>query len=360
MKSSVWFALIFAAISACASDEVTSEKAVDTNSLADEVTGFSLEMLLAKLDCMEHKFLELQVELHEHREEVAQNRAAQEKTLGDFLWAIHRLESDVGRNVSVLQDQSRQILAQQTACANHDQFRQKLFDFIPKQNHSHHQLPGCVASALKPHHTSFSSCKEVPSNVSGPYLIRINNESEPFTAYCEQQAFDGGWLVVQHRFDGSLDFFRYWAEYRDGFGDVQKEFWLGLEKLHQLTSARPYELIVEIKDFSGNYGYARYNAFEVGSESEKYSLKTLGTYSGTAGDSLVYHKGSPFSTKDRENNSNNCATMYEGGWWYKQCHEVNLNGRYENADNTKAMNWYAFKNNRIGMSYSKMMIRPLK
>ncbi|XP_050092993.1 angiopoietin-1-like [Anopheles aquasalis] len=335
------------------SDEVT-EKTIAASNRANEVTGFTLEMLLAKLDCLEHRFLELQVELHEHREEVAQNRVTQEKTLGDFLWAIHRLESDIGRNVSVLQDQSRQVLAQQTACANHDQFREKLFD------HSHHRVPGCVASVLKPDHASYSSCKEVPSNVSGPYRIRVNNESDPFTAYCEQQAFDGGWLVVQHRFNGSLDFFRYWTEYRDGFGDVEKEFWLGLEKLHQLTSARPYELIVEIKDFSGNYGYARYDAFEVGSESEKYSLKTLGAYSGTAGDSLVYHKGSPFSTKDRENNSHKCAATYEGGWWYNQCHEVNLNGRYQNADDTKAMNWYHFKNNRIGMSYSRIMTRPLK
>ncbi|XP_050094141.1 microfibril-associated glycoprotein 4-like [Anopheles aquasalis] len=207
----------------------------------------------------------------------------------------------------------------------------------------------------------YSSCKDLVSNVSGIYLIRVKNESEPFPAYCEQEKFGGGWLVFQYRYDGSVDFYRNWTEFKNGFGDLKKEFWLGLEKLHQLTSIRPYELIVELKDFNSTYKYARFDRFEIGSESEQYSLKTLGKYSGTAGDSLEYHKEMKFSTADRDHDksSGNCANIYEGAWWHKDGHYSHLNGRYLNAENNKAMGWYHFNNKHQGMSHSRMMIRPL-
>ncbi|XP_049548248.1 fibrinogen-like protein A [Anopheles darlingi] len=208
----------------------------------------------------------------------------------------------------------------------------------------------------------YSSCKDVASNLSGTYLIRANIGSDAFPVYCEQQQFGGGWLVFQYRYDGSVDFNHNWTEFKNGFGDIKKEFWLGLEKLHQLTSARANELIVELKDFNGTYKYARYNGFEIGSESEQYNLKTLGTYSGTAGDSLEYHKEMKFSTADRDNDqySTNCAIDYEGAWWHKSCHLSHLNGRYLNVHSDKAISWYYFQNNRRGMSFSRMMIRPVK
>uniref|UniRef100_A0A182F376 Fibrinogen C-terminal domain-containing protein n=1 Tax=Anopheles albimanus TaxID=7167 RepID=A0A182F376_ANOAL len=85
-----------------------------------------------------------------------------------------------------------------------------------------------------------SSCKDIlsTSSASQIYEISVKTDSEPLKVYCEQQAFRGGWIVIQNRYNGSLDFDRGWNEFRDGFGDLDKEFWLGLEKVHLITKAR--------------------------------------------------------------------------------------------------------------------------
>lgn len=83
----------------------------------------------------------------------------------------------------------------------------------------------------------------------------------------------------------------------------------------------PQELIIHLRDFKGNIKYALYDEFLVGSESEKYQLKKLGNYSGTAGDYLRNNEGMYFSTKDKDNDASDlhCAERFEGGWWYNNC-----------------------------------------
>lgn len=207
------------------------------------------------------------------------------------------------------------------------------------------------------------SCRQAPKNDSNKYMIQIGKNSKPFEVFCEQSMFGGGWTVIQHRFDGSIDFYRNWTEYRNGFGKLDGEFWLGLEYVHQLTKNRPHELIVEMNDFHGNYGYAKYDGFEIDSEAEMYKLKKLGTYSGTSGDSMWYNKYAKFSTFDRENDplSNvDCAADLLGAWWYQYCTQSNLNGRYQNTtDDYRAMVWNRVKNDYRSLSYSRMMIRDI-
>ena len=140
---------------------------------------------------------------------------------------------------------------------------------------------------------------------------------------------DGGeWTVFQRRMDGSVDFYRNWADYQQGFGNLSGEFWLGLDKIHRLTTTAT-ELYVDMRDFEGNSAYAQYTSFSVGDSSSKYIL-TVSGYSGTAGDSLTSpYNGHKFSTRDQDNDadSRNCAQAFKGAWQYGNCHYSNLNGR---------------------------------
>ncbi|KAH8246350.1 hypothetical protein KR038_001271, partial [Drosophila bunnanda] len=110
----------------------------------------------------------------------------------------------------------------------------------------------------------------------------------------------GGWTIILRRTDGSEDFFREWKDYEEGFGRVDGEYFVGLAKLHALSSSVDQELLVIVKDDAGER-YAMYDHFMVGGESSNYTLESLGYYSGTAGDGLIYHLGMQFSTKDRDN-----------------------------------------------------------
>ena len=85
--------------------------------------------------------------------------------------------------------------------------------------------------------------------------------------------------MFQKRLDGCVDFFLNWSDYKVGFGNLNGEFWLGLEKIHHLTSDDNSRLRVDLEDFEGNTSYAEYTKFGVMSENDKYKLK-LGSYSG--------------------------------------------------------------------------------
>ena len=97
--------------------------------------------------------------------------------------------------------------------------------------------------------------------------------------YCDQTTAGGGWTVFQKRLNGSIDFYRDWADYKLGFGNLNGEFWLGLDNINRLTNSEAYKLRVDLEDTKGKTAYAMYDYFAVTSEETKYRL-SLGTYSG--------------------------------------------------------------------------------
>ena len=184
---------------------------------------------------------------------------------------------------------------------------------------------------------------------------------KPFNVFCDMK--NGGWTVFQRRRDGSEDFYRNWADYVTGFGNFKREFWLGLDHIHCLTSAAPRtELRVDLADFEGNYKYAQYSFFSVGNSGTNYRLSIAG-YTGTAGDSLAVHNGMQFSTKDRDNDQNsgvNCASSSyrHGAWWYESCTNSNLNGLYRSGlSGIQGAYWYHFLNNVISLKFTQMKLR---
>ena len=127
-------------------------------------------------------------------------------------------------------------------------------------------------------------------------------------------------------------YYRGWADYVKGFGDLNREFWLGLSQINRLTnSGTIISLRVDLEDFDGNKRYAKYSTFQVKDSSRKYQLNVAG-YSGDAGNSLTPQNGMKFSTKDQDNE--NCASRYKGAWWYRVWN-------YSNQEYLSSAHYYA-------------------
>ncbi|XP_047446198.1 tenascin-R isoform X3 [Mugil cephalus] len=196
-------------------------------------------------------------------------------------------------------------------------------------------------------------------NLSGVYTIYINRDpSQGVQVYCDMTTDEGGWIVFQRRQNGLTDFSRKWSDYRVGFGNLEDEFWLGLDNIQRIAAQGRYELRIDMKDGQESV-YANYDKFSVGDARNLYKLR-IGEYNGTAGDSLSYHQGRPFSTKDRDNDIavTNCALSYKGAWWYKNCHRANLNGKYGESRHSQGINWYHWKGHEFSIPFVEMKMRP--
>ncbi|XP_043858192.1 tenascin-X [Dromiciops gliroides] len=184
------------------------------------------------------------------------------------------------------------------------------------------------------------------------------NRERPLEVFCDMETDGGGWLVFQRRMDGHTDFWRDWAEYANGFGNISGEFWLGNEALHNLTRAGDYSMRVDLRAGDESV-FAEYDFFTVDSAAKYYRLHLEG-YHGTAGDSMSYHSGSTFSTRDRDPNNLHipCAVSYRGGWWYRNCHYANLNGLYGSVIDHQGVSWHSWKGFEFSIPFTEMKLRP--
>ncbi|KAM4549696.1 angiopoietin-2b [Fundulus diaphanus] len=218
----------------------------------------------------------------------------------------------------------------------------------------------------KEKHT-FRDCAEILRSglkENGLYSIRLHNSTQDVKVYCDMKTRGGGWTVLQHRRNGSVDFHRSWAEYKTGFGEPSGEHWLGNDIIHKLTSAQEYSLHIQLRDREGNEAFSHYNHFYIDDENHNYSLHVEG-FSGTAGKtSSLTHTGSQFSTKDRDNDrcTCKCAQLSSGGWWFDACGPSNLNGIYYPASSNvvrfNGIKWYYWKGPNLMATMTTMMVRP--
>ncbi|XP_071957004.1 fibrinogen-like protein A [Antedon mediterranea] len=221
--------------------------------------------------------------------------------------------------------------------------------------------PTTVSDNCECNKSIMRDCGEIlennPSAESGDYLIQPHDGKPAFTVYCDMRtdggSTDGGWTVIQRREDGSVNFYRNWANYKDGFGNVNSEFWIGNEQINRITSDGDYELLIEITDHLNVLRLARYSHFRIGTEDSNYRMSITGLrgygFTGTAGNPMEFDNGQPFSTFDKDNDENsnlNLAVTGKGGWWYRLFTNANLNGPYRTpgpiaAGSGPGINWYS-------------------
>ncbi|XP_065896274.1 fibrinogen-like protein A [Dysidea avara] len=157
--------------------------------------------------------------------------------------------------------------------------------------------------------------------------------------YCDTTSGDGGWIVIQRRKDGSVNFDRSIDDYEKGFGNLDGEFWYGLRAIHCLTYTgewRSWELRIDFEFQNRTKSYMHYSYFQLGPPGTYYVYlgKLLGI---TPTDPIRTggHNYRSFTTYDRDNDrySGCCATRYgrlrgNGGWWYNKCWHINPNLKF--------------------------------
>ena len=164
------------------------------------------------------------------------------------------------------------------------------------------------------------------STLSGVYKLNRKTFS-CIDVYCDMNTTNGGWIVIQrNKKDSLVDFNRNWTDYEEGFGDLNTEFWYGLENLNFLLKNKKWEMRVDYQNNDKTWSYLHYNQFSVGSASEEYPL-TVGGFTGVGTDRFASHNGMKFSTPDNDNDkdSGNCAAYYKSGWWYNNCYHIHIN-----------------------------------
>jgi len=163
------------------------------------------------------------------------------------------------------------------------------------------------------------------------------------------------------------DFNRTWEEYKQGFGGVRGEHWIGNRILHALTSLplTQWEALILLKDWRGNQATASYKNFSVGSEADQFRLTASGfdhatELGDTAGDGLAFHDQSAFSTYDRDNDQyhgSHCGQQFGAGWWFRQCHVALLTGSASHRTGSHAVHWRKWRGEHALRS-AAILIRP--
>ena len=202
-----------------------------------------------------------------------------------------------------------------------------------------------------------------------PQTFKLVQLSYLLDVICDMDTDGGGWMVIQRRINGSVDFYRNWTDYVYGFGDLDEEFWYGLEKIHCLTTRDDVELRIELGNGTEPSEVWTHQLFKVAGAKTNYTL-TIGPGQGEGGthDSMAYHNQMQFSTRDCDNDrySRNCASVYGGAWWYNGCFHSNLNGKYElhtpedGGSFTEGANRLVWYNGSVWIHYTEveMKIRP--
>ncbi|XP_071550124.1 angiopoietin-2-like isoform X2 [Panulirus ornatus] len=186
--------------------------------------------------------------------------------------------------------------------------------------------------------------------------------------FCDHHTAGGGWtvMVARRKLPRHISFNRSWHEYEVGFGEPNKEYWIGLKALHALTSGRPHQLRADMEDWEGNTAWASYSFFAVAGPEDKYRLRISG-YTGTAGDSMRHSHLQMFSTVDQDNDQENWGSCARGrgggGWWWGRCACTQPTGQYRRGryqGPERGITWWHWKDSNYSLKTLLIKIRPLE
>uniref|UniRef100_A0A8C5P9Q7 Fibrinogen C-terminal domain-containing protein n=1 Tax=Leptobrachium leishanense TaxID=445787 RepID=A0A8C5P9Q7_9ANUR len=189
--------------------------------------------------------------------------------------------------------------------------------------------------------------------------------ARPFEVLCEITA-EVGWTVIQRRRDGSVNFDQLWESYKTGFGTLNGEFWLGLEKMYQISEQGQYLMHIELQDWEQNTKYME-AMFHLGGPSTAYNLQIIGQVKGDLENALSDFRQQAFSTRDRDHDLKshvNCAKHLSGGWWFSTCGHSNLNGKYfhsiprQRHERKQGIYWKNWKGRYYPLKSTSIKIRP--
>ncbi|XP_008137607.2 angiopoietin-related protein 3 [Eptesicus fuscus] len=199
-------------------------------------------------------------------------------------------------------------------------------------------------------------------HTSGIYSIRPS-DSQVFNVYCDVKS-GSSWTLIQHRIDGSQNFNETWENYKYGFGQLDGEFWLGLEKIYSIVKQSNYILRIELEDWKDTKHYIEYS-FHLGNHETNYKLHLV-EITGNVPSALLENKDLVFSTWDhRAKGHFNCPESYSGGWWWHDvCEENNLNGKYNKPrakpkpERRRGIYWKSQNGRLYSIKSTKMLIHP--
>ncbi|XP_059171324.1 ficolin-2-like [Physella acuta] len=177
--------------------------------------------------------------------------------------------------------------------------------------------------------------------------------------WCDTVTDGGGWVVIQRRVSGGVDFNRTWNEYKQGFGVISGDFWLGNDLISQLTMKGYNELRFDMK-FKGKDYYAVYRGFKVENEAAQYKMTYTSMSGGNVADDFKENNGMKFTTLDRDNDRfyANCAITYNtGAFWWNDCGKVRVNGDWASKVWDKEMHWRSVTDAYNSLDFVEMKVR---
>ncbi|XP_005072586.1 angiopoietin-4 isoform X2 [Mesocricetus auratus] len=330
------------------------ENSLSTNKLERQVLmqSHELQRLQGRNRALESRLQALEAQHQAQMNSLQDKREQLQSLLGHQTGALANLKHNLqalGSNSSSLKQQQQQLM----------ELVQRLVRIVAQD-----QRP----ATLKTPKQLFQDCAEIKrsgANASGIYTIRVANMTRPLKVFCDMETDGGGWTLIQRRQDGSMSFQRTWEEYKEGFGNVAGELWLGNEAVHHLTSRTAHLLRVELHDWEGRQTSIQYEHFQLGNERQRYSLLVNASSSSTGLKNSLAPRGTKFSTSDMDNDNCmcKCAQMMSGGWWFDACGLSNLNGIYypvhQHLHKINGIRWHYFRGPSYSLHGTRMMLRPM-